>query len=255
MVPRSTRARYKKWYLSLLRLYPRPFRERFAEGMAQTFNDLCRERQEAGHGLFAFAMGTFVETLVGIVRERKRMSLRRNNIVLRIAAVTGFILLLPLLAMQFSDEVVWDVADFAVAGALLFGAGLAYALVARRAGSTVYRAALGLAVVTAFLLVWTNLAVGLIGSEDNPANLLYIGVVAVGLVGAVRARFRPRGMALALFVTALAQALVPVFALMIWKPNVSSGEAQSGIVQVLPVHALFVMLFVASGLLFRRASR
>ena len=35
--------RYRTWYAMLLRLYPRPFRERFGEGMAQTFHDLCRE--------------------------------------------------------------------------------------------------------------------------------------------------------------------------------------------------------------------
>ncbi len=37
--------RYRTWYAMLLRLYPRPFRERFGEGMAQTFHDLCREQQ------------------------------------------------------------------------------------------------------------------------------------------------------------------------------------------------------------------
>jgi hypothetical protein len=30
------------WYAVLLRLYPRHFRERFGEGMAQTFRDLCQ---------------------------------------------------------------------------------------------------------------------------------------------------------------------------------------------------------------------
>src|SRR5262249_37354591 len=62
---RSDRA----WYKVLLRLYPRPFRERFAEGMAQTFNDLCRERSKAERGLFGFALWIFFETLVGIIKE------------------------------------------------------------------------------------------------------------------------------------------------------------------------------------------
>ena len=35
--------RYQACYAMLLRLYPRPFRKHFAEGMAQTFHDLCRE--------------------------------------------------------------------------------------------------------------------------------------------------------------------------------------------------------------------
>jgi hypothetical protein len=40
----NARAGALTWYAVLLRLYPRPFRERFGEGMAQTFHDLCREQ-------------------------------------------------------------------------------------------------------------------------------------------------------------------------------------------------------------------
>ena len=70
MTTEHTTERYPKLYAKLLRLYPKPYRERFVEGMAQTFNDLCRERQEAGEGLFALALWVFVETSVGITRER-----------------------------------------------------------------------------------------------------------------------------------------------------------------------------------------
>ena len=179
--------------------------------------------------------------------------MRKKNII-RIALATAFLLLLPLLAMQITDEVVWDVADFAIAGALLFGTGLMYELVAGKAGNSAYRLGVGVALATALVLVWMNLAVGLIGSEDNPANLLYIGVLAVGFIGALIARLRPRAMARALFATALAQALVPVIALIIWKPSAASSEALLGILGVFAVNALFVMLFVGSALLFRRAS-
>ena len=179
---------------------------------------------------------------------------RRKKNIIRIALATAFILLLPLLAMQVTDEVAWDLADFVVAGALLFGTGLMYELIAGKAGNTAYRLGVGVALTAALILVWLNLAVGLIGSEDNPANLLYIGVLAVGFIGALIARLRPRAMARALFATALAQALVPVIALSIWKPSVASGEALLGVLGVLGVNALFVALFVASALLFRRAS-
>ena len=154
------------------------------------------------------------------------------------ALVTACILLLPLVAMQFTDEVVWDLADFVVAGVLLFGAGLTYELVARRArkaGNTAYRAAVGVAVATALILVWMNLAVGIIGNEENPANLMYGGVLAVGIIGALIARFQPQGMARALFATALAQMLVAVIALItgwgstgpIW-PRVGLAVSESG---------------------------
>ncbi|MSU25122.1 MAG: hypothetical protein EXS32_15045 [Opitutus sp.] len=156
-------------------------------------------------------------------------------------------MLVPLVAMQFTDEVVWDVADFAVAGVLLLGTGLTYELATRKAGQIAHRVAVGMTVAAALLLVWINLAVGLIGTEKNPANLMYAGVLAVGLIGAMIARFHPRGMARALCATALAQALVAVIALIIWKPEVTLG--------VLGVNACFVLLFAGSAWLFRHAAR
>ena len=47
-------ARYRHWYRKLLRFYSRPYRERFAESMEQTFNDLCRERARSGKGIGRF---------------------------------------------------------------------------------------------------------------------------------------------------------------------------------------------------------
>src|SRR5688572_8532608 len=103
------------------------------------------------------------------------------------------LLLLPLLAMQVSDEVAWDLADFVFAGALVAGVGVTYELAARTTGSRAYRAAVGVALAAAFILVWANAAVGVIGSEDNPANSMYGGVLAVGILGALIARFQPYG--------------------------------------------------------------
>jgi len=174
----------------------------------------------------------------------------QNKTIIRILLTTASLLLLPLLAMQFTDEVAWDLADFVVAGALLAGTGFTYELVARKGGNIAYRAAVGIALAAALLLVWLNLAVGIIGNEDNPANLMYIGVLIVGLIGAVIARLEPRGMARALFATALAQALVLVIALIIWKPAFTSG-----VLGVFALNAFFAVLFVGSALLFRRAVR
>ena len=99
-----------------------------------------------------------------------------------------------------------------------------------------------------------NGAVGIIGNEANPANLMYFGVLAVGVIGALVARIQPNGMARALFAMALAQALVPVIALIIWPPQVISWGA-AGVFGVFVLNAFFVMLFVVSALLFRRAVR
>jgi hypothetical protein len=241
---------YGKWYATLLRLYPQPYHERFGEGMEQTFNDILRERAGQKKGLFGCALWMFLETAVEIFKE----NMMKNKNIIRIALATAFVLLIPLVAMQFSDEVNWSVFDFVVAGALLFGSGLAYELIARKGGNVAYRAAVGVAVAAALLLVWINLAVGIIGSENNPVNALYFLVVFIGIIGVGISRLRPRGMAWALFATALAQLLVPVIALLIGKSQAGALQDPPGFVGVLALNAFFAMLFVVSGLLFRHAS-
>lgn len=144
----------------------------------------------------------------------------------------------------------WDLADFAAAGVLLLGAALAYRLAVGKAADAAYRAAAGIAVAAGLILVWMNLAVGLIGSEDNPANLMYLGVLAVGIVGALIARLRPQAMAGAMLAAALAQALVAAIALV-----AGLGYPSSGPLEIVGVNGLFVALFAASAWLFRRAHR
>lgn len=168
------------------------------------------------------------------------------------AVVVALILMIPLVAMQFTAEVNWDLFDFVLMGAVMFGVGLAYELVARRSEKTVYRVAFGVGLAGAFLLFWVNGAVGIIGNEGQPANLLYGAVFAVGLVGSFMARFKPRGMARTLFAAAFAQMLVPVIALLIWPPPATSWSP--GVFGVFVLNAFFAMLFVVSALLFRRAS-
>lgn len=88
--------------------------------------------------------------------------MQSRNIV-RVVLVAACVLLIPLLAMQVADEVVWDLADFAVAGALLLGTGFSYELAASKMGNATQRAAVGIALAAALILVWMELAVGLIG--------------------------------------------------------------------------------------------
>ena len=102
----------------------------------------------------------------------------------RIALATACILLVPLVAMQFSEEWNWDLFDFAFMGTLLFCTGLAYELLARRAGTIAYRAAVGVGLAAAFILVWVNAAVGIIGDgEEDLASLMYVGGVLVAILG------------------------------------------------------------------------
>ncbi len=162
----------------------------------------------------------------------------------------ALILLLPLLAMQFTEEAAWDLADFAIFGAMLVGACGTYELAARVTGNNAYRAAVGVALAAAFILVWLSLGVGIIGRDGDPANLMYFGVLAVGIVGAIVARFRSHGMARALFATALAQALVAAIVLVF-----GLGLPWSPPVEILALNGFFVALFAGSALLFRHTAR
>ena len=105
--------------------------------------------------------------------------------------------------------------------------------------------------LAAFLLVWINLAVGIIGEPDEVANLMYIGVLAVGIAGAFVARFRQQEMARALLATAFAQASVAVIALLF---GLGSGSPP-GMVGILILNGFIVSLFVGSALLFHYAGR
>lgn len=89
--------------------------------------------------------------------------LNQNKIFAWIAVATGVILLIPLLAMQFTHEVRWDMSDFIIMGAMLFGTGSLFVLVARKIGGK-YRALIGLAFLLVFLWLWAELAVGVFTS-------------------------------------------------------------------------------------------
>lgn len=177
------------------------------------------------------------------------MELQLRKKIIVVAVATALILMVPLIGMQFSKEVDWGVGDFIVMGMLLFGTGLTYVLISRMSDSIAYRAAIAIAVVAGLLLVWVNLAVGIIG-EPGGLNLIYIGVLQIGIIGAAVARLKPRGMARALYTTAVIQALVPVIALVVGRPTL---DEPPGIVGVFILNGFFVVLFVVSASLFRQA--
>ncbi|MFU8889215.1 MAG: hypothetical protein ACNA8N_11505 [Trueperaceae bacterium] len=97
----------------------------------------------------------------------------------RAALPAGVLLAVPLVAMRFTDDVAWSPFDFVFMGALLFGTFLTFDAAARRLASRAQRAAFAAALATAFLLVWVNASVGIIGAPGGP-NVLYLGVLAVG---------------------------------------------------------------------------
>jgi hypothetical protein len=116
---------------------------------------------------------------------------------------------------------------------------------------TAYRIAAVIALGTALLLVWGVSAMGVIGAEGDPFDLLYIAVLAVGLIGAVVVRFRPEGMVLVLVAMAVTQAAIALIGLAIGKQDVPV----SSVAEIIYLNGFFVALFLGSAWLFRHAAR
>lgn len=152
------------------------------------------------------------------------------------------LLLLPLIAMRFTSEVNWTLSDFVFAGVLIGGVGLVFELAVRMTPSLAYRGGVAFALAAAFMIIWANAAVGMIGSEDNPYNLLFIGVIALALAVAAAARLRASGMALAMAVAGIAHVLVALVGM--------SGDPRGGVLS-----AVFAAPWFLSAWLFGRAAR
>jgi hypothetical protein len=236
--------RYRTWYATLLRLYPRPFRERFGEGMAQTFHDLCREHREAGRGLCGLALWIFFETSVAIVRENITHMSQLGKTMLRVALGALAVLMVPLVASQVVPGWNWPARAFVFVYVLFFATGTAFALIARRMGAWSYKAGVGVALAAGFALGWSNMVH--VADSENPANLAYYSVLAVGSVGAWLARLQARGLAHTLFAMAATLAVIAVMLPSGAPPELARNMAIG--------HGVFVALFTASGLLFRHAS-
>ena len=153
------------------------------------------------------------------------------------------LLMLPAIAMRFTSEVNWDAADFIIMGLMLGAVCVAFELGLRMARSHAYVVATGIAAGAGFLLTWANLAVGIIGNEDNPINLIFFAVLAVAMGGVLLARLQAEGMARAMEVTAGAQVVACFVALLL------DGA------YVFVLTGIWVALWLTSAQLFHKAAR
>jgi len=162
----------------------------------------------------------------------------------RIAAwsIAALLVLLPLVAMQFTDEVDWDETDFIFAGVLFGSVGLLAELTVRMTRNFAYRTGVAFALAASFLIIWANAAVGMIGDEDNPYNLLFLGVIVLALLGGALARFRAQGMAVAMLAAGGAHAAVAVAGM--------PADSRGGVFSL-----VFAGFWLASAALFHKAAR
>ena len=88
----------------------------------------------------------------------------QNKRLTAIVLTVPLLLLIPLIAMQFTHEVKWTIWDFVAAAVLLFSTGLMCELVMRKVKKVKYRITICLAILVVLLLVWAELAVGIFGT-------------------------------------------------------------------------------------------
>jgi hypothetical protein len=169
---------------------------------------------------------------------------------MHLALAVGLFLLIPVFGNMYVEGWNWSPFDFVWAFCVLYGTGLAYFLVSRKAKTTTYKFATGVAVVTALLIVWMNGAVGIIGDGDNGMNLLYFGMLLIGLIGAAISRLEPLGLSRTAFTMAIIQMIIPTIALIYWKPYMTE---EPGILGVFAINAVFSLFWSLSGILYRNA--
>ena len=196
------------------------------------------------YSVAGLALWIFFETLVGIVRENTTHMSQLGKTMLRVALVALGLLMVPLVASQVVEGWSWNAGAYVFVYVLFFGTGMAYVLVAKKMGAWSYKAGVGVALVAGLALGWSNWVH--VADSENPANLAYFSVLAVGVVGAWLARLEPRGLARTLFAMAATLALIAVMLPSGAPPYMARNMAIG--------HGVFVALFTASGLMFRHAS-
>lgn len=162
------------------------------------------------------------------------------------------VILTPLAAMKLQVEGVnWTLGDFIFAGVLIGGTGLLYELAVRASGSWAYRGGVALALAAGFLTIWINLAVGIIGNEDNPVNLVFFVVIAMAIAGSIVARGKAAPMSRAMVVTASAQALV---GLVVLAYGIGAMEPPPPMM-LFALIEIFAAMWLGSALMFGRAAQ
>jgi hypothetical protein len=163
---------------------------------------------------------------------------------LRVAMWAMAVWMVPVLAAQFVDGWNWGVGGFVRAYLLFFLTGMVIALIARRMSVWSYKAGVGVSLVAAFALGWSTMVQT--ADSGHPERLWYLGVLAVGFIGACLGRLKAPGLAVTVFAMA---------AVLVWIAVILPSGAPPYLGRNMAIgHGVFVALFIASGLLFRHAS-
>jgi hypothetical protein len=179
MTPERMAKLVGRWARFYTRNLPAPIAQRRIDEIDADLHDHIAHERAHGTGDRRIALSILSRMVRGLAADA---SWRRQTIAhpstgyrpaVRVALATAFILLLPLVAMQITDEVDWSLADFAFAGALLGGTGLLLELAARKPGNIGYRVAATAIGIAAIVLG---------EADDAPGLVLFGGLLVVGTV-------------------------------------------------------------------------
>lgn len=96
--------------------------------------------------------------------KNKKYIIKQNRRLIGIVIAVTILLLIPLIAMQFTEEVDWTLLDFVVAAFLLLATGLICELVIRKINTITYRIIICVVLFASLFLIWAELAVGVFGT-------------------------------------------------------------------------------------------
>jgi hypothetical protein len=163
---------------------------------------------------------------------------------LRVALGALSVWMVAVVAAQFVKDWHWGLGGFVRVYVLFFLTGILYSVIARKMRARAYQAGVALALISGLVLGWSTVVQT--ADSGHPERLWYLSVLALGFNGACLARLKAAGLAVTLFAMAAVLALISVV--------LPSGAPPEMALRMAIGHGVFVALFTASGLLFRRAS-
>lgn len=259
MTPERMAGLVASWVRVYTRGLPTPVAERRIEEIGADLHDHVTHERAAGTGELRITFGVASRMVRGAAadaawRRRQRPPQRRSQVhrsIVRVSLAVALILSVPAAATVAGGGTAWGLLDFVLAAVMLGGVGALIELVVHRRGGLAFRTAVGLTLAAVLALVWMVAALGVTGRTGDPADAMYAGVLAVGVVGAVMTRLRPEGMARTLVAMAIAQALVTAVALLAGRHQ----EAVTSLGELLALNGIFIALFLGSAWLFHQAAR
>jgi hypothetical protein len=176
------------WVRFYTRDLPTPIAQRRVDEIDADLHDHIAHERARGTSDWRIALGILSRMLRGLaadaawrgrhakaaahpstMEERVKTSKTFYRSAVRVALGVAVILSLPLVAMLITDDVVWSLADFAVAGILLATIGVALELAVRKAGNLA--AAVGIAAV--------GVAAAVFGKADDAPGLVLLGILLI----------------------------------------------------------------------------